>query len=69
MCYINEIDLNVFKLNVSKTQSDFRKDSSVVAPVVVNGEDVEMLRQNKNLWAALGDDLTLDVHADLVRAR
>lgn len=46
--------------------NDFRKDSLIAAPVVMNGEDVEVAHQNKILRTALGDKLTLAVYVDSV---
>ena len=59
--------VNNFELNVSKTKEiivDFRKKTSAITPLSINGEDVEQVTSFKFLGTTISKDLSWKAHID-----
>ncbi len=59
-------------INVLKTKEmiiDFRKNSTVISPVVINDHVVEVVHQLKSLGTVIDEKLTFEAHVDAVGKR
>ncbi len=59
-------------INVLKTKEmivDFRKNSTVMSPVVINDHVVEVVHQFKSLGTVIDEKLTFEAHVDAVCRR
>ncbi len=59
-------------INVLKTKEmiiDFRKNSTVISPVVINDHVVEVVHQFKSLGTVIDEKLTFEAHVDAVGKR